>query len=87
MNATDPESLKTSKPPIGTAEALYILFRSLPKEEKLAAAKYILEDEEVRKNEEGSCIPNEVTLKSFEEEKSEMPVFHSMEALRKDLLS
>lgn len=87
MATTGPESRKTSKPPIGTAEALYILFRSLPKEEKLAAAKYILEDEEVRKNEEGACIPNEVTLNSFEEETSEMPVFHSMEALRKDLLS
>lgn len=86
MATTDPESLKTSKPSIGTAEALYILFRSLPKKEKLAAAKYILEDEEVRKNEEHFSIPNEVTLNSFEEETSEMPVFHSMEGVRNDLV-
>jgi hypothetical protein len=31
-------------------------------------------------------IPNETTLKAFAEDKSAMPVFHSVEELRKDLL-
>lgn len=86
MATTDPESPKTSKPSIGTAEALYILFRSLPKKEKLAAAQYILEDEEVRKNEEYFSIPNKVTFNSFEEEISEISEFHSMEGVRNDLV-
>jgi hypothetical protein len=32
-------------------------------------------------------IPNETTLKAFAEDKYDMPVFRSIEELRKDLLS
>jgi hypothetical protein len=65
---------------IGTAEALYRLYLELPKTDRLKVARYILEDAEIE-------IPNDTTLKSFGENKSSMPEFHSVEALRKDLLS
>jgi hypothetical protein len=87
MPIIEPKSPASPPLSIGAAEAIYVLFRSLPKQEKLALAKYILEDEEVRTNMEGTRIPNASTLKSFREEKSEMPVFHSVETLRKDFLS
>ncbi len=87
MAITDKESPQNQSPSITPAEAFYILFRSLPKKEKMAVAKFILEDEEVRNNAAEIRIPNESTRASFEEDKSSMPRFDSIEALRKDLLS
>jgi len=72
---------------ISTAEALYLVFRTLAKKDRLAVARYILEDEDIQNNSELFDIPNKTTLRSFAEEKITMPVFHSTEELRKDLLS
>ncbi|QTA81538.1 Uncharacterized protein dnl_38750 [Desulfonema limicola] len=65
---------------IGTAEAFYTLYRALPKKDRRKVAQYILEDTDVQ-------IPNKTTLKSFGEDKTVMPVFNSVDELRKDLLS
>ena len=73
--------------PTGAAEAFYTLFRTLPAEDKLAVARYILEDEDVRRNGIPTDIPNKTTLSAFAEKKDDMPVFESIEALREDLLS
>jgi hypothetical protein len=72
--------------PIGTAEAFYRVFRALPKKDRLTVARYILEDEDTRRSFDKLEIPNETTSKAFAEDKSAMPVFHSVEELRKDLL-
>jgi len=69
------------------AEAFYILFNTLPKKEKITVARYILEDDEITFHINASEIPNETTLRSFAEEKHKMPSFHSIDELRKDLLS
>nr|VFJ66658.1 MAG: hypothetical protein BECKFW1821C_GA0114237_101045 [Candidatus Kentron sp. FW] len=66
-----------------TPEALYRLFRALPQDERFTAARYILEDEEIRHY---LKIPNEITLGALSEDKYKMPVFHTMDALREDLL-
>ncbi|MDM8522540.1 hypothetical protein QUF80_04140 [Desulfococcaceae bacterium HSG8] len=71
---------------VGTAEAFYVIFRSLPEKDRMAVARYILEDDDIRHCYELSEIPNEATLKAFAENKSAMPLFHSVEELRKDLL-
>lgn len=68
---------------ISTPEAFYRLFQALPAKERFAAARYILEDEEVRQH---FKLLNEMTLAAFAEDKQEMPVFSSMDALREDLL-
>jgi len=77
-------SKRTSEKPesvaIGAAEAFYTLYRALPKRERLKIARYILENGDIQ-------IPNETTLKAFAEDKSVMPEFHSVDELRKDLLS
>jgi len=72
---------------VSTAEAFYLVFRALPEKDRLAVARYILEDEEIRRSSDLPEIPNETTLKAFEEDKSAMPSFHSVEELRRDLLS
>jgi len=72
---------------VSTADAFYILFNTLPKKEKITVARYILEDDEVTFHFDTSEIPNETTLRSFTEEKHKMPSFHSIDELRKDLLS
>lgn len=71
---------------ISTAEAFYLIFRSLPKKDRLAVVHYILEDEEIKKNGRLFALPNKKTLKAFAEDKSSMPVFNSIDDLRKDLL-
>jgi hypothetical protein len=53
----------TSK--ISTPEALYRLFQALPAKERFAAARRILEDEEVRQH---LKLPNEMTLAAFAED-------------------
>ncbi len=68
---------------ISAPEAFYRLFQALPAKERFAAARYILEDEEIRQH---FKLPNEMTLAAFAEDKEEMPVFTSMDALREDLL-
>jgi len=72
---------------ISTAEAFYRVFRALPKKDRLTVARYILKDEDIQRSFEKLKIPNETTLKAFAEDKSTMPLFHSLEELRKDLLS
>jgi len=69
--------------PIGTPEALYRLFRALSQNERFTAARYILEDEEIRHYLE---IPNEITLAALSKDKTNMPVFNTMDELREDLL-
>ena len=44
----------------------------------------ILEDEDIQQSFE---IPNEMTVQAFGEDKTTMPVFSSIDALRKDLLA
>jgi len=83
--AMKPTAMKPTA--INTAEAFYVLFRALHKKDRLAVARYILEDEDISGNFGFSEIPNEITLNAFAEEKSTMPVFHSIEELRKDLMS
>jgi len=81
-------SSKKIKPEtITTAEAFYKVYRALPKKDRLAVARYILEDEDLQQGVDLTEIPNKVTLNSFAEDKSAMPVFHSVDELRKDLLS
>jgi len=79
--------LKNQSVKISTAEAFYRVFRALPKKDRLTVARYILEDEDIRHSFGKNEIPNETTLKAFAEDKSAMPVFHSVEELREDLLS
>ena len=78
---------KSQSMTISAAEAFYRVFRALPKKDRLTVAQYILEDEDIRRSFDKLEIPNETTLKAFAEDKSAMPVFHSAEELRKDLLS
>nr|VFK33513.1 MAG: hypothetical protein BECKMB1821G_GA0114241_11622 [Candidatus Kentron sp. MB]VFK35971.1 MAG: hypothetical protein BECKMB1821I_GA0114274_11713 [Candidatus Kentron sp. MB]VFK77584.1 MAG: hypothetical protein BECKMB1821H_GA0114242_11723 [Candidatus Kentron sp. MB] len=66
----------------GTPEALYCLFRALSRNERFTAARYILEDQEIR---DYLRIPNEITLEALSEDKDAMPVFHTIDALREDL--
>lgn len=80
-------STSQSQQSISTARAFYTVFRALPKQDRLAVARYILEDEEIKYSEELHAIPNEITLESFAEDKTAMPSFQSVEDLRKDLLS
>ena len=71
---------------ISTAEAFYIVFRALPKKDRIAVVRYILGDDDIQQSIDLLNIPNETTLKAFAEDKSALPVFHSIEELRKDLL-
>lgn len=68
---------------ISTAEAFYKLFCTLSKNDQITIARYILENEEIQHLLE---VPNETTLKAFAEDKSKIPVYHSIDELRKDLL-
>lgn len=72
---------------ISTGEAFYRIFRVLPKKDRLAVARYILKDEDIRRSFDKLEIPSKTTLEAFAEDKSSMPVFHSVEELREDLLS
>ena len=72
---------------IGTAEAFYRVFCALPKQARLAVARYIFQDAEIRHSLELSDTPNDLTLRTFAEEKAQMPAFSSIDDLRKDLLA
>lgn len=71
---------------VGTAEAFYVIYRALSKKDRIAVARYILEDDDIRNCYGLSKLPNERTLQAFAEDKSAMPLFNSIEELRKDLL-
>jgi len=72
---------------ISTAEAFYCIFKALPKEDRFAVVRYILEDEEIQRNFDFREVPNKLTLEAFAEEVSQMPAFTTIDDLRKDLLS
>jgi len=71
---------------ISTAEAFYRVFCALPKQDQLAVAQYILEDETIRHSLDKFESPNNTTLEAFAEDKATMPVFHTIDDLRKDLV-
>ena len=72
---------------ISTADAFYRVFCALPKKDRVAVARYIFQDTEIRNTLELAEIPNDQTLNSFAEDKSHLPVFTTIQALRQDLLS
>ena len=72
---------------MSTAEAFYRLFCTLPPDEKIAIAHYILADSQVQQDLMLSEVPNSVTLQAFSESKEDMPVFDTVDELVKDLLS
>ena len=78
---------KASKTKVSTAEAFYLVFCALPKRDRLTVARYILQDEEIRKSTEHLEVPNDITLKALDEDTKEMPRFGTIEELRQDLLS
>lgn len=86
MLTSKKQSEKSQSVTISTGEAFYRVFRALPKKDRLTVAQYILKDEDIRRSFDKLEIPNETTLKAFAEDKSAMPVFQSIEELRKDLL-
>lgn len=69
---------------ISTAEAFYRVFCALPKKDRLTVAQFIFDNDDIRHEFE---IPNETTIEAFEEDKSGLPLFHSIEELKKDLLA
>jgi hypothetical protein len=74
---------KTSFNTIGTAEAFYSLFRALSQNDRIMAAQYILGDKEISYH---FKIPNKLTLEALAEDKADMPVFNTIDELKKDLL-
>ncbi len=69
------------------ADAFYRVFCALPKKDRVAVALYIFQNKEIRQTLELTEIPNALTLKSFSEDKSQMPSFGTIKDLREDLLS
>jgi len=78
---------KSQSVAVSIGEAFYRVFRALPKKDRLIVARYILKDKDIQHSFGKLEIPNKTTVKAFEEDKSTMPAFHSIEELRKDLLS
>ena len=76
-------AINTNLQSIESPEGFYRLFRSMSQNDRLAAATYILEDEEIRHY---LKIPNEITLKAFLEDKNSMPLFNTIDELREDLM-
>ena len=60
---------------ISTPEAFYRLFQALPAKERFAAARYILEDEEIRQH---FKLPNEKTLAAFAEDSKRKEGLHGL---------
>ena len=71
---------------VSTAEAFYLVFCALPKRDRLTVARYILQDEKIRKAIEHLEVPNDITLKALDEDTAKMPRFETIEELRQDLL-
>ncbi len=72
---------------MSTADAFYRVFCALPKKDRVAVARYIFQNKEIRQTLELNEIPNALTLKSFAEDKNQMPSFGTIKDLREDLLS
>jgi len=72
---------------ISTAEAFYRVFCALPKKDRVAVARFIFQNTEIRHTLELTETPNDQTRNSFTGEKSHMPVFTTIQALRENLLS
>ena len=72
---------------VSTAEAFYLVFCALPKKDRLTVARYILQNEEIRKSIKYFEAPNVATVKALEEDPRKMPEFRTIEELRQDLLS
>ncbi len=87
MKQSVPISTSSAVNHISTAAAFYRVFCALPKKDRIAVAGYIFQDTEMRDLLELTEIPNDLTLNSFAEDKSCMPVFTSLQSLREDLLS
>jgi hypothetical protein len=87
MKQTAQASTPRSFERLSTAEAFYRVFCALPKKDRVAVARYIFQDTEIRHTLELTEIPNDQTLNSFAEDKSKMSVFTTLQALREDLLS
>ena len=81
------ENPRASKAKVSTAEAFYLVFCALPKRDRLNVARYIMRDEEIRKSIEHLEVPNDITLKTLDEDTSKMPKFATIEELRQDLLT
>ena len=79
--------METSQATFGAAEAFYKIFRALPREERFAIMQYILADEDVQKNLRLLEIPNELTVQAFAENRQNMTLLDTVDALREDLLS
>lgn len=75
----EPEMSESVMP--ATAEDFYRAFCALPETERIAVMRYIL------KHRDETEIPNETTLSAFAEDKREMPLFGTIDELRKDLVS
>lgn len=86
MPASKKSLKKISPPAMGTAEAFYVIFRALTKKDKMAVASYIFDDEDIRSRDDLPETPNQITLASFVEAKSAMPLFQSIDDLKKDLM-
>ncbi|OQY54708.1 MAG: hypothetical protein B6245_20835 [Desulfobacteraceae bacterium 4572_88] len=48
MLASEQQSRKFQSASVGTAEAFYMIFRTLSKKDRMAVAHYILEDDDIR---------------------------------------
>ncbi len=77
-------SEKTKHNQISAGEAFYLVYLELPESDRLAIARYILEDEDIKQQFE---IQNEMTIKAFSGDVNKMPTFDSLYDLRKDLLT
>jgi len=78
---------KISKTDVSTADAFYRIFCALSKKDRLAVARHIFQDEEIREFFDLNEIPNESTRNAFAEKKTRMPIFESIHDLCDDLLS
>ena len=76
-----------TKDKVSTAEAFYLVFCALRKRDRLTVARYILQDDEIRKSIDHFEVPNAITLKALDEDTGEMPRFDTIDELRQDLLS
>ena len=59
---------RASKTKVSTAEAFYLVFCALPKRDRLTVARYILQDDEIRKSIEHLEVSSAITLKAFDED-------------------
>lgn len=87
MEQTTQISTANAGDQMSTADAFYRVFCALPKKDRVAVARYIFQNTEIRQILELTEIPNAFTLKSFAEDKNQMPSFATIKDLHEDLLS